>query len=115
MTRAELLDEVIEKAEKNGWRRTWWINLHVYKKLLNAHFTDLSVRIDGKSILMQGDFVQHIYHAFIFDPKFARAFFGRFWMFHIINVMCKKDQLKSLEKYLQKEKSHGTKNKEQVE
>lgn len=100
MTNFELMEKVIDKACENGWGRPYWVELRRYKLLKQAHFTDLNIRVNGHDEVTTGDFVKLIYHAFIFDHNFAKAFFGKLWVFHLIKMVLQKDPFRSLETYL---------------
>lgn len=100
MKYTELMEKIIEKAENNGWKKPLWVNTDKYVLLVGAHYTDLHIRCNGQNKIRGGDFVKFIYKSFIFDHKFARAFFGRFWKFHLMMLVLKKDPFGTLEKYL---------------
>jgi len=113
MEKEEILKKVIEKAVKNGWE---------IKRFLTAQEMDEFKAIGGLALLNW----TNRHWAFLFDPSFAKAFFGKkkimvptelegyfsgraykalkikliAWQFHIQQLAISEDKLGYLEKFL---------------
>lgn len=106
MEEEKILEAVISKAVKNGWK---------IKRFLTAQEMDEFKAIGGLALLNW----TNRHWAFIFDHSFAKAFFGEKgktvyvnvddnpyklvnWQYHLQQLAISEDRLEYLEKYLKK-------------